>query len=206
MTDSKKPKMRLKGEVSKEALSNFCIVEQVGNICPILTPHIESALHVTNVGRGTESMQQHVIDKFLMGIISTAQSELTDVDILIDRNATESSVTKSGCRPDFLFSINGQLAFKGEEKKAGDVRKIAKELTDKMIPGSVGKNATSRIQYLLGYATAGSRILFTCIHGDNKMVECSNILNLERIPDRVTMIRIVVNIVRVALALTARAG
>ncbi|KAJ1842544.1 hypothetical protein LPJ73_005767 [Coemansia sp. RSA 2703] len=194
---------KLKSEVAQEVLSNFCIVEEVGNTCPTLTPYIESALNVTNVGRGTESMQQHVLDKFLMGIISTAQSEIASVDILIDRNAAENSVTKKGCRPDFLFSINGQLVFKGEEKKAGDVRKIAMELTDKMIPGSVGKGATSRIQYLLGYATAGSRVLFECIHGDDKMVECSNILNLERIPDRVTMIRIIVNVVRIALSLTA---
>ncbi|KAJ1804171.1 hypothetical protein LPJ75_005658, partial [Coemansia sp. RSA 2598] len=36
---------KLEKEVSKELLeSNFCIVEQVGNICPTLTPRVETAL------------------------------------------------------------------------------------------------------------------------------------------------------------------
>ncbi|KAJ1775760.1 hypothetical protein LPJ62_006819 [Coemansia sp. RSA 2167] len=108
-------------------------------------------------------------------------------------------MTKSKCRPDYLLMLNGQLVFKGEEKKAGDVRNIALELVDKMIPGSVGKDG--KLEYLLGYATAGSRVLFECIYGDGKMSECSDILNLERVADRVSLLVIMINVVRVACAL-----
>ncbi|KAJ1648099.1 hypothetical protein LPJ64_000552 [Coemansia asiatica] len=191
----------LEKEIPKDILEkNFCIVEQVGNICPTLTPRVENALMVSVVGKGTEMMQQHVLDAFLMSIFCTANTQCIDSDMVIDRNAAESSATISGNRPDFLFAINGQLVFKGEEKKGGNVRTIALELTSKMIPGSVGK-PDSRIEYMLGYATAGSRILFECIYDDGQMKECSGILNLERMPDRVSMIIILVNILRIARTL-----
>ncbi|KAJ2603084.1 hypothetical protein GGF39_000403 [Coemansia sp. RSA 1721] len=187
--------------VSKDILQkNFSIVEQTGNICPTLTPRAETALLVSIVGKGTEMMQQHVLDAFLMAIFCTAQTECTDSDMIIDRNAAEPSATQQGSRPDFLFTINGQLVFKGEEKRRGNVRKIALELSDKMIPGCVGK-PDSPLKYLLGYATAGSRVIFECIHDDAKMQECSNIINLEKLSDRVTMIITMVNILRISRAL-----
>ncbi|KAJ2754972.1 hypothetical protein GGI19_002021 [Coemansia pectinata] len=177
--------------------TNFCIAEEVGNICPTLTPCVERALMINNVNVGTESMQQHVLDAFLMGIIGTAQDHLA-TNIKIDRNATESSMTRQQCRPDYLLTMNGQLVFKGEEKKGGDIRHIAQELTDKMIPGSVGK--TGKLDYLLGYATSGSRVLFECIYNDHAMLECSNIIDLIKLPDRVTMVIMLVNVVRIAHA------
>ncbi|KAJ2267262.1 hypothetical protein EV176_005320 [Coemansia sp. RSA 451] len=176
----------------------FDIVEKVGNICPKLTPRVETALQVKVSNDVTESMQQCFIDVFLMGIVGTAQ-EYLEMDTKINRNANELSMTKSKCRPDYLLMLNGQLVFKGEEKKAGDVRNIALELVDKMIPGSVGKDG--KLEYLLGYATAGSRVLFECIYGDGKMSECSDILNLERVADRVSLLVIMINVVRVACAL-----
>ncbi|KAJ1985945.1 hypothetical protein GGI25_006452 [Coemansia spiralis] len=178
--------------------SYFSIVEEVGNITPHLTPRVEAALMVNNVSVGTESMQQHVLDAFLMGIIGTAQ-EYLPMDVSIDRNAAEASMTLPQCRPDYLLMFNGQLVFKGEEKKRGDVRHIAEELTEKMADGVLGKKG--KLDYLLGYATAGPRVLFECIHEGNKLLECSDILNLERIPDRVTMLIILINVVRVAYAL-----
>ncbi|KAJ2689913.1 hypothetical protein IWW39_001137 [Coemansia spiralis] len=176
---------------------NFCIAEEVGNICPKLTPCVERALMINNINVGTESMQQHVLDAFLMGIIGTAQDHLV-INIKIDRNAAESSMTLPQCRPDYLLTMNGQLVFKGEEKKGGGIRRIAQELTDKMIPGSVGK--TGKLDYLLGYATSGSQVLFECIYGDHTMLECSSILDLMKLPDRVTMVIMLVNVVRVAHA------
>ncbi|KAJ2848072.1 hypothetical protein GGI22_005812, partial [Coemansia erecta] len=58
---------RLKEDVAVSELDKyFSIVEQVGNIAPQLTPRVETALLVNNVNVGTESMQQHVMDAFLM--------------------------------------------------------------------------------------------------------------------------------------------
>ncbi|KAJ2492918.1 hypothetical protein IWW37_001090 [Coemansia sp. RSA 2050] len=176
---------------------NFCITEEVGNICPTLTPCVERALMINNVNVGTESMQQHVLDAFLMGIIGTAQDHLA-INIKIDRNAAESSMTLPQCRPDYLLTMGGQLVFKGEEKKGGNIRHIAQELTDKMIPGSVGK--AGKLDYLLGYATSGSQVLFECIYNNHAMLECSNILDLMKLPDRVTMVITLVNVVRIAYA------
>ncbi|KAJ2003524.1 hypothetical protein GGI04_002941 [Coemansia thaxteri] len=153
---------------------------------------------INNVNVGTESMQQHVLDAFLMGIIGTAQEHLA-IDIKIDRNAAESSMTLPQCRPDFLLIMNGQLVFKGEEKKGGDIRHIALELVDKMIPGSVGSKG--KLEYLLGYATAGSRVLFNCIYGDHAMIECSSIIDLMSLPNRVTLVIMLVNVVRITHAL-----
>ncbi|KAJ2852665.1 hypothetical protein IWW36_000022 [Coemansia brasiliensis] len=176
----------------------FDIVEEVGNICPKLTPRVEAALHVNVPSNVTEGMQQCALDTFLMGIIGTAQEYVT-IYTKVDRNANELSMTKNMCRPDYLLMLNGQLVFKGEEKKSGDVRNIALELTEKMIPGSVGKDG--KLDFLLGYATAGSNILFECIYGDDQMSECSEILNIERVADRVTLIVILVNVMRVARSL-----
>ncbi|KAJ2672196.1 hypothetical protein IWW42_002922 [Coemansia sp. RSA 1085] len=173
----------------------FDIVEEVGNICPKLTPRVEAALHV-NVPRDvTEGMQQCALDAFLMGVIGTAQ-EYIAISTKVDRNANELSMTKFMCRPDYLLMFNGQLVFKGEEKKSGDARNIALELTEKMIPGSVGKDG--KLEYMIGYATAGSSILFECIYGDEKMSECSQILDIERVADRVTLILILINVMRVS--------
>ncbi|KAJ2824602.1 hypothetical protein IWW50_003258 [Coemansia erecta] len=191
--------MWLQAHVENDRLKDvFEIVEEVGNICPKLTPRIETALQVKVASDVTEGMQQCFIDTFLMGVIGTAQ-ECLELDAKIDRNANELSMTKAMCRPDYLLMLNGQLVFKGEEKKAGDVRHIALELVDKMIPGSVGKDG--KLDYLLGYATAGTRVLFECIYGDGEMSECSDILNLERIADRVSLIVILINAMRVACAL-----
>ncbi|KAJ2252760.1 hypothetical protein GGI13_003088 [Coemansia sp. RSA 455] len=188
----------LKPVVDADVLeTNFCIAEEVGNICPKLTPCVERALMINNVNIGTEAMQQHVLDAFLMGIIGTAQDHLA-TNIKVDRNAAESSMTMPQCRPDYLLTMNGQLVFKGEEKKGGDIRHIAQELSDKMLPGSVGK--TGKLDYLLGYATSGSRVLFECIYSDRAMLECSNIIDLLKLPDRVTMVIMLVNVVRITRA------
>ncbi|KAJ2782669.1 hypothetical protein H4R18_002147 [Coemansia javaensis] len=178
--------------------SMFSIVEQVGNICPKLTPRVEAALQVRVASEGTESMQQSALDPFLMGIHGTA-TEYASFETRIDRNANETSTTKYRCRPDYLLLINGQLVFKGEEKRAGDVREIAEELISKNREEIIGKN--NKIDYILGYATAGSRVLFECIYSHNEMLECSDILNLERIPDRVKMLTILINAMRVSYAL-----
>ncbi|KAJ2665115.1 hypothetical protein IWW48_000382 [Coemansia sp. RSA 1200] len=190
---------RLKEDVPVSELeSYFCIVENVGNIAPQLTPRVETALLVNNVDIGTESMQQHVLDAFLMGVIGTAQ-EYLGMDVMIDRSAAEPSMTLPQSRPDYLLLFNGLLVFKGEEKKGGNVRQIALELTDKMADNVVGKEG--KLEYLLCYATAGSRVLFECIYEDNKMVECAEIINLKKVSDRVTMLIILINVVRIAHAL-----
>ncbi|KAJ2163157.1 hypothetical protein GGF46_000086 [Coemansia sp. RSA 552] len=191
--------MWLQDHVEKQVVDSvFSIVEEVGNICPRLTPRVETALQVRASSDGTESMQQSVLDTFLMGIVGTAQ-EYLEMDVKVDRNANELSMTKTMCRPDYLLILNGQLVFKGEEKRHGTVRHIAEELIDKMIPGSVGPNG--KLEYLLGYATAGSRILFECIYADGKMSECSDIINIERVADRVTLLIILVNMIRIARTL-----
>ncbi|KAJ1949896.1 hypothetical protein FBU59_000938 [Linderina macrospora] len=179
----------------------FSIVEDTGNICPMLTPRVESALLVRVDNGGTESMQQHGLDVFLMGVIGTARDHLP-VDIAIDRNAAEVSMTKKSNRPDYLCSINGQLVFKGEEKRRGEVRTIAQELIDKMLPDVVGKGG--KLAYLFGYATAGTRVLFECIHDDKQMYECSDILDLAKMHDRITMIIIIVNIIRISRAMLGK--
>ncbi|KAJ2559082.1 hypothetical protein EV175_000497 [Coemansia sp. RSA 1933] len=190
---------RMKEDVDVAELERyFSIVENVGNITPQLTPRVETALLVNNVNVGTESMQQHVMDAFLMGIIGTAQEYMT-MDVMVDRNAAEPSMTLPQSRPDYLLIFNGLLVFKGEEKKGGNIRQIALELTEKMTSDAVGKNG--KLEYLLGYATAGSRVLFECIYEGNQMVECTDIINLTKVADRVTMLVVLINVVRIAHAL-----
>ncbi|KAJ1736266.1 hypothetical protein LPJ61_000050 [Coemansia biformis] len=189
----------LQGQVEEHVLDEvFSIVEEVGNVCPRLTPRVETALQVQVTGGVTESMQQSVLDTFLASILGTA-TEHMGLDTKIDRNANETSMTSARHRPGYILMINGLLVFKGEEKASGKVRTSAKQLVDKMLPGSVGKNG--KLDYLLGYATAGSRILFECIYGDDEMSECSDILNLERVSDRVTLLVILINAMRVARTL-----
>ncbi|KAJ2454937.1 hypothetical protein EV183_001198 [Coemansia sp. RSA 2336] len=189
----------LQGHVKENTLKNvFDIVEEVGNICPRLTPRVEAALHVNVPENVTEGMYQCIIDAFLMGVIGTAQ-EYVPIPVKLNRNAKDPSMTRGTSRPNFFMMFDDQLVFKGEEKKDGYVRQNVKQLTQKMKPGSVGKNG--KLRYIIGYATAGSRILFECIYGDNLMSECSKILDLEYIADRVTLILILVNVMRVSRAL-----
>ncbi|KAJ2708446.1 hypothetical protein H4R19_004741 [Coemansia spiralis] len=189
----------LLGEVGSDAIKGmFTFVEDVGNMCPKLTPRLEAALQVSVAPETTEAMQQSVLDPFLSAIVGTA-SEYMNLDTRIDRNANEKSMTKGRDRPDYFLAISGLLVFKGEEKRAGDVKEIALELTKKMIPGLLGKGG--KLEYLLGYATAGQRILFECVYGDKKMSECSPTLNLTRVSDRITLLVILVNVVRVACTL-----
>ncbi|KAJ2770914.1 hypothetical protein IWQ57_002444 [Coemansia nantahalensis] len=189
----------LEDQVGKEPLEGlFDLVEDVGYISPRLTSRIEAALFSKVATDGTEAMQQAVLDTFLSAIIETATEHMS-LDARIDRNAHEGSMTKGTCRPDYLLAISDLLVFKGEEKRKGVVTTIAKELTDKMIPGSVGKNG--KLDYLIGYATAGSRILFECIYGDRMMSMCSDTLNLAQTKDRIKLLLILINVVRVAGAL-----
>lgn len=176
---------------------NFAIVEEVGNICPKLTPRIETALLSDRASVGTESMQQHVLDSFLMGIIGTAQDYLS-LKLDVNRNASESSMTLPKQRPDYILTINNQLVFKGEEKRSGDVREIAKELLVKMKRDIIGSEKRQR--YLLGYASASSNVLFECIHENSKMTECAEVINLLKVSDRARMVLILVNIVRIVHA------
>ncbi|KAJ2559302.1 hypothetical protein EV175_000412 [Coemansia sp. RSA 1933] len=83
---------RVKKDVDVAELERyFSIVENVGSVTPQLTPRVETALLINNVNVGTESMQQHVMDAFLMGIIGKAQ-EYTTMELMADRNAAEPSM------------------------------------------------------------------------------------------------------------------
>ncbi|KAJ2537504.1 hypothetical protein EV175_006702, partial [Coemansia sp. RSA 1933] len=115
------------------------IVKNVGSVTPQLTPRVETALLVKNVNVGTESMQQHVVDAFLMGIIGTEQEYMT-IDLMVDRNAADPSMTLPQSRPDFLLTFDGLLVFKGKEAKRGNICRIALKLTKKMTSNAVGKN------------------------------------------------------------------
>ncbi|KAJ2552943.1 hypothetical protein EV175_003120 [Coemansia sp. RSA 1933] len=88
----------------------------------LLTPRVETAMLVNNVNVGTESMKQHVMDAFLVGIIGKAQE-----------------YTTMG-RPDYLLIFNSLLVFKGEEARRGNIRRIALKLTKKMTSDSVDKD------------------------------------------------------------------
>ncbi|KAJ2454938.1 hypothetical protein EV183_001199 [Coemansia sp. RSA 2336] len=176
----------------------FDIVEEVGNICPKLTPRVEAALHVNVPKNVTGCMYQYVIDAFLMGVIGTAQ-EYASIPVKLNRNAKDPSMTQGTSRPNFFMMFEDQLVFKGEEKRRGFVEQNAKQLIKTMKPGSVGKDG--KLEYMVGYATSGSQILFECIYGDDLMSECSKVLDLKRIADRVTLILVLVNVMRVSRAL-----
>ncbi|KAJ2548657.1 hypothetical protein EV175_004742 [Coemansia sp. RSA 1933] len=176
----------------------FSIVEDVGGVTPQLTPRVEIAMLVNNVNVGTESMQQHVMDAFLMGIIGKAQ-EYMMMYVMVDRNAAEPSMTLPQSRPDFLLIIDGLLAFEDEETRQGNIRRMALKLTKKKTSDAVDKDGN--LEYLLGYAIASLYILFECIYKRNQMVECTDIINLAKVADRVTMPVFLINVVRVAQAL-----
>ncbi|KAJ2754971.1 hypothetical protein GGI19_002020 [Coemansia pectinata] len=152
---------------------------------------------VDNVDVGTEAYQQHVLDAFLTGIVGTAQDHLA-TNIKIDRNARESSMTRPKCRPNYIFSVNGQLVFKGEERRTGSLGEGALDLCKEMLPGSVGK--TGKLDSWLGYASSCGCVRFYYILGVEKMIECSDIINLQNLEDRVTMIITLVNVVRITQA------
>ncbi|KAI8322581.1 hypothetical protein GQ54DRAFT_310809 [Martensiomyces pterosporus] len=185
-------------EVDQNVLEKtFCIVEKTGKICPFLTPRVEAALQVTNVGVGTKAMQQHVLDAFLMGIFETAQKYL-EAAIQINRNARK-AIPELDRRPNFLLMLNGSLVFTGEQNLGGNISKHAGKVKDKVLKTLVGN---CEIKYIPCYTTAGSEVLFHCICGSQEIVECSDILNLEELCDRVTMIIILVNIMRVVRSIS----
>ncbi|KAJ2546828.1 hypothetical protein EV175_005456 [Coemansia sp. RSA 1933] len=164
---------RMKEDIDVSKLERyFSIVENVGSVILQLTPRVETALLVNNVNVSPESMQQNYIM----------------MDVMVDRNAAELSMTLPQIRPDYLLIFNG-----------GNIRQIALELTEKMTSDAVGKNG--KLEYLLGYTTAGSRVLFECIYEGNQMVECTDTTNLTKVADRITMLVVLINVIRVAQAL-----
>ncbi|KAJ1921565.1 hypothetical protein H4219_000602 [Mycoemilia scoparia] len=188
---------------------DYISLEESEDFCPQLSIHIENALMIQAVEEGTEAMCQTYIDAFLYAIFGTAKNHAF-YPLRFDRNKNDLSMTLPGMRPDFVCWYNHLLVFKGEEKKKGDVRIIAKELVDKMAPDvlspvglktqvkSADRNHTRPLRppYLLAYSSAGTRVLFVAIDHNNKLVECSNVLDISRLHDRFLMVRYLVNTVR----------
>ncbi|PVU90837.1 hypothetical protein BB561_004693 [Smittium simulii] len=168
------------------------------NDCNNVSLRFEAALTTASIGNleGTEAFLQYTLDTILHAVFGTATT-FASLPLRYDRNKIDTSLTKSGKRPDFLCWYNDLLVFKGEEKKCGNVRNIALELTDKMQPNKIGK-LKGQIPFLLCYATAGSNILFVAINQANQMLECSQVLDMNSIADRVTILLILVNTMRIA--------
>ncbi|PWA00040.1 hypothetical protein BB558_003875 [Smittium angustum] len=72
-----------------------------------------------------------------------------------------------------------------------------KSLNTKSRKSWLGNDPTCQIPYLLCYATAGNSILFVAIDKENNMVDCSDILNMESLNDRITTLLILINSVRI---------
>ncbi|KAH9253691.1 hypothetical protein BASA81_008309 [Batrachochytrium salamandrivorans] len=118
-------------------------------------------------------------------------------------------------RPDFLLYIGNLLVFRGEEKKQGAPISVAHtELTSKMEvwnPLFFGD-----IPYIIGYALAGSRFQLYALHPNARAQRTPNavltrstpvspVLDLANVTDRITLIKYMVNLVRVLQALAEMA-
>ncbi|OLY78286.1 hypothetical protein AYI68_g7667 [Smittium mucronatum] len=169
----------------------------LNDICPYISLQFESALSIVNFRHTmrTEALQQHVLDTILHAIFGTA-NDFAKIPLIYDRNKVDTSLTVSGKRPDFVCWYDKLLVFKGEEKKKGNVKTIALELIDKMKPESIGNNS-SQLPYLISYATAGNDIQFFAINKDNKLIEVSDVLDMSIVQDRITILLILINTVRI---------
>ncbi|OMJ30419.1 hypothetical protein AYI69_g33 [Smittium culicis] len=187
----------IKNSIKSTIKSYRHLQADLNDICPYISLQFESALSVVNFNHTmrTEALQQHVLDTILHAVFGTA-NDFAKIPLVYDRNKIDTSLTVAGKRPDFVCWHNDLLVFKGEEKKKGDVRKIALELIDKMKPESIG-NGPNQLPYLLSYATAGNDVLFFAINKKNKLVEVSDVLDMSSVRDRITILLILINSVKI---------
>ncbi|OMJ10217.1 hypothetical protein AYI70_g10464 [Smittium culicis] len=187
----------IKNSIKSTIKSYRHLQADLNDICPYISLQFESALSIVNFNHTmrTEALQQHVLDTILHAVFGTA-NDFAKIPLVYDRNKIDTSLTVAGKRPDFVCWHKDLLVFKGEEKKKGDVRKIALELVDKMKPESIG-NGPNQLPYLLSYATAGNDVLFFAINRKNKLVEVSDVLDMSSVRDRITILLILINSVRI---------
>ncbi|OMH83205.1 hypothetical protein AX774_g3280 [Zancudomyces culisetae] len=141
--------------------------------------------------KSTEAFLQQNIDVILGPVFKALK--LHNPGFTYNRNSAEVSMTKGKLRPDYCLTyLNKMLVFKGEEKKKGSVRKIAQELTDKMKENKIG--IPHHLPYMLGYATAGYNVLLVAIDHTNELIEVSDILDIRKLTDRITLMQSLLNI------------
>ncbi|GES88402.1 hypothetical protein RCL_jg5311.t1 [Rhizophagus clarus] len=161
-------------------------------------------------GNKSESMLHYPIDAMIRVPLETFNKYIGGaLPIEIDRDKADSGTTTIGTkRPDFLCWTKKLLLFKGEEKaSSGEFNAAVEELEEKfnvLDPICFGK-----IQFMIGYAIAGSTVRFYAIDGSVEAKKKPSILspltselNASNLVDRFTILRTVVNIARIILTIS----
>ncbi|GES96953.1 hypothetical protein RCL_jg4089.t1 [Rhizophagus clarus] len=161
-------------------------------------------------GNKSESMLHYPIDAMIRVPLETFNKYIGGaLQIEIDRDKADLGTTTIGTkRPDFLCWTKKLLLFKGEEKaSSGEFNVAVEELEEKfnvLVPICFGK-----IQFMIGYAIAGSTVRFYAIDSSVEAKKKPSILfpltgelNASNLVNRFTILRTVVNIARIILTIS----
>lgn len=158
----------------------------------------------------SESMLHYPIDAMIRVPLETFNKYIGEaLHIEIDRDKADSETTTIDSKwPDFLCWTKKLLLFKGEEKaSSGEFNIAVEELEEKfnvLDPIYFGK-----IQFMIGYAVAGSTVQFYAIDGSIEAKKKPSILspltsklNASNFIDRITILRTVINIAHIILTIS----
>ncbi|CAG8554372.1 23393_t:CDS:2 [Dentiscutata erythropus] len=121
--------------------------------------------------------------------------------INLDWNRSDPGSTKGYERPDFLCWVKDALLIKGKKKADIDQFDVAaSELVSKF--NILDPRKFGDIKFMMGYAAAGPLVQFYAIDRSSKrLVPLSDQLNINSSQDRISLIRITINIARVIITI-----
>ncbi|CAG8486579.1 3444_t:CDS:2, partial [Scutellospora calospora] len=160
--------------------------------------HISSILN-SNIQRRFKNSMSEDIMHMPLGLLITSVFESfkeylgKDLLINLDRNKSDSGSNNKG--------IRDALLLKGEEKANMDQFDVAaSELISKF--NVIDPQKFGDIKFMMGYAAAGPLVQFYSIDGSSKkLIPLSDQLNSKLIQDRISLIRMTINIARVIIAI-----
>ncbi|CAG8642268.1 5624_t:CDS:2, partial [Paraglomus occultum] len=160
----------------------------------------------------SEDDVHHIIDCLIKDTLRLFNRNAVpgSLDLMIRRNTVDrgwTTTTVGTCRPDFLVHHKNVLVLKGEEKATQNMfQEALGDLTnkfDKLDPLFFGDQ-----QFLICYAVAGWKIGFYAIDGTpeaaskpSRLVTLSPQFDLRKVTDRITVISVVINILRILVTI-----
>ncbi|KAI3641678.1 hypothetical protein MIR68_000246, partial [Amoeboaphelidium protococcarum] len=184
----------LPGVFNDKHCANAVYCSELGHICgSIMTMH-----KLLPSATASEKCWHYVYDT-LITIPLKVVSKCRGIDIDTQRYSIDIADPATRLqRPDYLVFMNNHLlVMKGEHKNAlSNIRTSTQELVQKLSSGwSVLTHGS--LDYIIGFATAGSQIQFFAITKAHQLVPLSKTLDLRIIDQCAQIFKIAVNLVRV---------
>ncbi|KAI3653576.1 hypothetical protein MP228_001523 [Amoeboaphelidium protococcarum] len=184
----------LPGILNDQHSANAVCCSELGHICGGILTMYKQLPSAT----ASEDCWHYVYDNLITAPLKMV-SKCRGIEIDTQRNSIDiTGTTKRLQRPDYLVIMdNHLLVMKGEHKSAlVNIRTSTEELVQKMSSGWSVLTYGS-LDYIIGFATAGSQIQFFAITKAHQLVPLSKILDLRIIDQCAQIIKIAVNLVRV---------